>query len=311
VTFFPVMSVPIPEPGAPYRRVFRGPASATPARAVPRFLRALLLVASPGARAGWLVVALMSALLWTTGARVDWPLLTFDGPYDRVSGEVTFSREHVHHHRGHTSRSFTVGFRYPAGHPEHEGVSSGGNTDLQEGTLVTIEVPRGHDDLAVIAGMQRPQVPYQTFFGFAGVALAALALVGYRARAGRRAMRLLAVGRLGSARLVHRDYSLLHLRKRPVDRLSLDYQDDRGRVHRIVVHTTQLAHSCDMTQPVLYDPAVPGRAVLPGYLPGAPRIDADDRIVLDEAGWPQVLALLPALLAIGLNLTFARFVLFS
>jgi hypothetical protein len=299
------MSVPASEPpvaAAPYRSVGSDRRLAPPPRRVPGRLRTLLYLGGHVAPLGWFFVMVGSILLWSIGANADWSALTVHGPYDHYQGEVLRSHVSVsgdHHHQ----KSVEVTFRYLVDDTLQMGTSYGDGDRPREGEQVTIEVPRGHPGDAVVVGMRRRRVPFFVIPLLLVFPLVGLGIAGHRMRSGRREVRLLAEGRLAHGKLVHREVTRVRVNDRDVQKLSFDFEDERGRVHRAVVRTHYPAKLLDdALEPLVYDPLSPARVALLDALPGTPRLDASGQLVFDGSPWTLLAAVALPALAVLVNL---------
>jgi len=306
------MSAPLPAPpGAPYRSVGPARTLAPPPRHVPGHLRTLLYFGSASARMGWLFVAFGTVMCWIFGMQADWSPLTVHGPYDHLDAQVV--RSHVTLTGKHHDQKLTrVTFRYTVDDTVHEGVSYHDGEGPLVGATVTIEVPHGRFDQAVVVGMRRAETPFWALLILAIFPLLGLGFAGHRVRAGRREVRLLTVGLLGHGKLVHRELTNVTVNKRPVEKLSFDFEDRRGRVHRAVVRTLEPDKlTDDALEPLVYDPLDPSRAALLDALPGTPRVDAAGQLAFDGSPWTLFAALALPVLAVVANLAapFVAFVL--
>jgi hypothetical protein len=289
-----------PDEGGPYRRLV--PETARPIhRSVPLLLRLRVLFERRRTQVSLLLAAFLAITLWGGAPHVDWALVGFDGPTDRYPGEV-LGMERMGEGTRHHGPSYRVRFRYEHDDQVFTGTSIAGNHQLQEGYKVYVEVPRGHDEYAVVVGLRSGAMPHQLFFV---MALLTLGVLGYAAAtliARRRVLRLLAHGRVSEGRLTSITTGWWHSARDPVWDLRAVYEDHFGRTHGVMQSTLDLHHtSHGGPASVAYDPDVPTRAVILDVLPGAPSIDGDE-VRFEASAWRLFLALAPPALFVIANL---------
>jgi hypothetical protein len=299
-----------PPTGAPYRSAIPGRQLALPPRRVPARLRALLCFGGGLAPFGWLFFTIGSVIAWVLGAQADWSSLTVHGPYDHLTAEVI--RTEVDDSTKINGRHpVAVHFRYVVDDVPHEGVSYTEHDVPRVGGEVSIEVPGGHLDQAVIEGMRRRSMPLFIVVVVLVFPIVGLGLAAYRLRSGLREIRLLTIGRLAHGKLVHREDTNVTINNDRVEKLSFDFETRNGRVQRAIVRTHRPEKLTDEPlEPLLYDPAMPARAALLDALPGTPRLDAAGELVFDRSPWSLFAALALPALAVLVNLV-APFVVFA
>lgn len=287
----------------PYRTA--APILPPPPRDIPWTVVAQLRFGGVLGTLGWAFFALgllMSSIFVSQSvlATVGW----FSAGITRMRGEVTtveatsmqenrstvMAVEAMFEHEGrrHVVRSYTLG-----GTPE-------------VGDPVEVEVEKGRPEHARIAGMRtRPFdgfVAFVLIFPLIGLVLASVQL--FRAR---RPIDLLRRGLVGKATLVEKHPTNTRINKRTVYRMVFSYQDEREQTFRVEARTHQPELLEDEAhEQVLYDPHRPGYATLVDHLPGAPRVDAQGRIVPGDRFKAFVALLLPALAVLVVLVALAR-----
>jgi hypothetical protein len=288
-------------------------------RPLPFPLLTVLVLHGRKGRVGWfqLAVCCLGIMVYNGYKRIDPWFYAYWGQLDRAEATVVDRSEtdHVYHppnRPAHTWGEFwKVRFEFETSDGErHQGSSlffQGQEDSVPAlGAALEVEYPPGKPRLARAEDMAR-----DTSFGL-GPWLNLAALVWASSSLllvlgglwdGLRQARLLARGRLVTARLLERYETTRKFRGERVWGLSLEYTDPNG-VHREVEVETTAPEACEATPdaiPLLHDTSKPDRALLPSSLPGRPRIGADRRIALEgRVSWGKLL-LWPALGSLGLG----------
>lgn len=187
---------------------------------------------------------------------------------------------------------------FEEGAERFEGISYQTGTCLDPGTAVTVEHPAGRPTLSRIAGMRRsvfgPAVAFVIVFPLVGLGL----VVGAFWQ-GRRALRLIAHGKLAMGTLLGIEATRVTVNKRPVMLARFAILTDAGARVEVEVRTTNPEVLEDEPQErILYDPTRPRSAVAWDLLPAGTSVDAAGQI---RPGNPllALLLLVPPALAVA------------
>jgi hypothetical protein len=157
---------------------------------------------------------------------------------------------------------------------------------------VRVEVRAGDPRTSRIAGMRRapfgPVVALTALLPAAGLVVLAFGL-----RGGRRALRLLRIGKVGHGTLVGEEPTGVRVNRRRVMKLRFALATEEGTRPEVVVrtHLTERVKD-DARERILYDPARPEDAFAWDLLPGPPRVGPGG--ALEPPGLPGSLAVLAA-----------------
>jgi hypothetical protein len=212
------------------------------------------------------------------------------GPHDTVPAKVTsvFSSDV----RVNDQPVWAVEFDFRVDGRYHTGVSYS-MTQPAVGARYDAEVPRGHPERAVLAGMTRKPMPLSGAIAFL-FPLVGLTFVLVAVTRGRRAARLLAEGEVARGKLVGKRATNVVINERPVFELRFEFIAKDGEKYEAVARTNQPASLEDeSTEQLVYLAAAPQQATLIDHLPGAPRVQPDGTIAAPPPALVVVLLLVP------------------
>lgn len=282
------MNEPLPQPpafGHPYRDPPRK--LVPPPRIVPREVRLRLLFGGRVAQSGWAWFA-CGVLVCATLA-----MLADVGSLWRFRGAATA--------RGKVTAidpSATYTFTAPDGVAQ-TGVSYTDDQTTAVGSIVEVEFLSDRPGSSRIVGTETRGLSAHAFIVLTLGPLIGLGIALWRLARGRRALRLLALGRTTRGTLVAKRDLGWEINDRTVYELTFEFVTEDGRPARTKVRTTDPAPLEDeQLEQLVYDPFDPPRATLMDALPGAPRI-ADDGTLVAGGPWRRYVVL-PAIGAAAL-----------
>lgn len=268
-------------------------------RTVPLGVRAQLLFGGSLGVTGWLLLAFLSPFGWLFGGNADvLSPLAFAKDAEFVDGRVTGVKETgAKEGKRHV---YEVAYEYrPAGHESLTGTSYTTGDAPAVGDSVRVQYQPQKPTLSRIEGGRL------TIFGPAAVVslvfpLIGAVIAGFAFASGRRRLRVVCEGELASAAFVKQEPTNVTINGRPLLAVTFEYKSADGTTHVVSERTTDPGSLRDeRREQVLYLPQEPGRATLVDALPTAVAADERGEIV---AGAASVLALVPPLLALGINL---------
>lgn len=269
---------------------------APPPRPVPAALRLQLLFGGFLNQFGWFFFGFGLIFFWAFAMQSDFTSwLRFKGPLESEQGSVTGCRDtrySVGGSKGHRGTPiYANDYRFSSGGADYGGTSFATGRCVATGMQVTVEFPAGKPALSRIVGMRRAPMEGWAIF----VALfpaVGLIFVATGLRAGQRAARLLASGKLAQGKLVEKSATNTQINHRTVYKMTFEFTTENGMTARTSTktHRTELLED-DERENLIYDPDNPENAVTLDTLPAA--------VLTDEAGelrtgnpFPVLLALL-------------------
>jgi hypothetical protein len=167
-----------------------------------------------------------------------------------------------------------------------------------EGETVVVEFAPDDPQYARIVGMRANPFGRWVLLSLL-FPLAGLPLVGWGMRRGLMANRLLRHGRVTGGQLVDKKATSTTVNDRPVFAYVFRFQDDQDRAHRVTMRTSMTWRvEDDVSEPIVYDPMRPERALLVDSLTGHPTITPDGSFSLDRTGPARASLILPVLTAL-------------
>jgi len=273
-----------------YREVPRRPAP--PPRSVPLSLRWALRTGGVLGMVGWGGLAFSSIFMWIFVANSDAiTALTFRGETATATGRVTDVSATSMTENDRTVMEISFTFTDAAGR-EHSGhsYSTGG---YYQGD-VAVEYLVDDPDTARIEGLRMRPFSDWTLLLLIFPVVMLIPVVATWVR-GRKAVRLLRIGAMGSGVLVDRQPTNTRINDQIVWEYTFEFEVD-GRKYRAKGRTHRSELTDDEQEPLLYDPSWPPNATMLDHLPGKPRVTEQGAI---EMAWR------PAMLgAIGLPILF-------
>ena len=278
---------------------------AEPPRIVPWSVRVAALVGGVGI-AGWLVLGTAGIGATVFISNADMAFLHFRGPLEQAQGTVTHvAKTRMSEGGSRRSKSrpiceFGYRFKVSLDGPEYAGVSYQTGDRLREGDAASIEYVAADPTYSRIVGMRtRPFPPFVAIFGVLSP-LVGLCLVVVRWRKGRRALGLLADGRLALGTFKSKTATRTRINSRRVFRLTFDFQADDRQAYTCVTRTHRPEQlEGDEPQKLLYLPENPDAAMMFDTLPGAPRTDDLGQIAPRTGA--AILLLLPPIACVAAN----------
>jgi hypothetical protein len=196
---------------------------------------------------------------------------------------------------------YAIGYAFNLNENEYESTSYQTGGAPAAGTEVTVEYVTGRPHISRIEGLRRATLGPVGLVA-ALIPLAALLVVARGLVKGIRAIRLLAIGKLTTGRLI----SKMPLgpfgrhQKVPVYKLLFEFTDETGKTHEAKTQTQWTERLEDEEkESLLYNPRRPSYAVVLDDLPASPRIDESGDIQLKPAGKPLSCLVVPGITVIG------------
>ena len=263
-------------------------------RHVPLTARIALLLGGVGTQTGWMCVGTFGALLLWAVPRTNFApvLYWFHDPVVAAATITSIKREVIHGRYGSSVR-YAHAYVFISGQGDRvEGVSFASRARFEPGDLATVRYPPGHPEWSAIEGM-RPSGP--AVWGLVlvgGFVAGGLAALGVGTLQGRRALRLLARGRLacGERKSMERGAQCKNV-------TWWDFVfafEANGRTYEARCTTDRPDRLSDHVRKALvYDGRNPSRALLLDTLPGRPSI-TDGIIQGPPAYYALLMALIPA-----------------
>lgn len=259
---------------------------APPPRPVPGVMRLQLLLGGFLSQFGWLFFGFGSIFFWIFVMQADltsW--LRFSGKLETAEARVSGCFRTHFSVGGSKGRGGTPvygnPFRFSSGGTEYNDVSFATGRCLPDGAGVTAEFPAGNPALSRIQSMRRaPMEGWAAFvLLFPAVGLIFI-LTG--ARAGLRAGRLLAVGKLAQGKLVNKVATNTQINKRRVYLMTFEFTTENGMTAEASTktHRTELLED-DERENLIYDPDNPENAVTLDTLPAAVTVNESGELRAD------------------------------
>ncbi|MCB9539372.1 MAG: DUF3592 domain-containing protein [Myxococcales bacterium] len=278
-------------------------ALARPPRNVPISLRIRLRLGGPLGIIGWSLLAFGGVFVVVFGALSESYDLAFAEHLPTVSGEALGWRE--------TSTQVNdqpvveTGFVYEVDGARYEGASYATAHGLSAGDPVTVEYLPGDPSRARIVGMRDATMPWWVTLICLPFPLIGLGFAFANLVRGGRTVRLLSEGRATGGRLVDSRQTNTRINNRYVVAMTFEFEDERGRTHRVEARTTEPSQLRDEAlEPLLYDPARPDRAVLIDSLPGLLRPTQQGHWAGPGAGAAVGALVAPAIAAVVVSVGF-------
>ncbi len=275
-----------------------------PPRRVPFGVQVQTLFGATLARVGWWLLVVLSPVAWVFASQADLsgPLL-FRGHPPAVEGRVTRLEETRSSEGGRRIVRVEYTFRAPGGPPLSGSSYSVGVTHAV-GDVVQVEYLEGRPSISRISGARRAPFSAAVLLVLVFPAIG-LGLAGLSLRSGRRTLRLLGEGQLGSASFLSQRPTDTKVNGQLVQELIFEYVGPDG-LRRTLRETTIDPHPLrdERRETILFHPQEPERATLVDALPRAAAVDERGEIV---QGAGSILVLLPALLAMLVNGAFAAY----
>jgi hypothetical protein len=265
-------------------------------RKVPGAVRRGVLLGAGITQVGWAMFGFGMIFFWGFTLQSDLgSLLRFRGELETAQGtimDVRSTNASINERRVHAND-----YRFRAADGAEHGGTSYSTRVYKAGAKVTIEHPAGRPEISRIVGQRAAIFPAPV--GLVGLIPAVgLLLIVLGMRSGMNRNWLLANGRLAPGVLRSREATGATVNKRPVYKLTFDFQAANGRTFQAVARTHLVENLMDEAEElVLYDPRQPGRATLVDGLPM--KVQFDERGVIVGHGRSARLALILPVLVIG------------
>ncbi|MBK9126758.1 MAG: DUF3592 domain-containing protein [Phycisphaerales bacterium] len=268
-------------------------------RGVPLSLKLVLLLGGVG-QFGWLMLLIGTAFSAAFVPMIDWSSVTFRGRVESTSGRVVTIEDTgasvggSENQRGTPIFAYTFEYRDAAGQLRRARSYRTGRGCEQEGDSVNVQYLAASPHRARIAGQRLghfpPWVLIILIFPAVGMVMA-----GARLRSGRRWIHLLREGALATGHLVQKRPLNYEVNKKAAWALTFEYTAGDGQTYQYTAHTTEPDRLEDEdTEPLLYEPYEPARAVMLDELPRGVATDADGYFkAVGLRGWK--LAIVPAI----------------
>ncbi len=271
-------------------------------RDVPLSLKLTLLLGGVG-QFGWLMLLLGTAFSAAFVPMIDWSSVAFRGRSESTSGRVVTIEDTGasvgggESQRGTPIFAYTFEYRDATGESRRARSYRTGRGCEQEGDSVQVEYLAAAPHRARIVGQRLghfpPWVLLVLIFPVVGLAVA-----GARLTSGRRWIHLLREGALATGRLVEKRPLAYKVNEKPAFALVFEYTAGDGQTYQHTARTTEPDRLEDEdTEPLLYEPYDPARAVMLDELPRGVATDADGYFrAVGLRGWKLVIV--PAIVGV-------------
>jgi hypothetical protein len=251
---------------------------------------------------GWALLGFGGIFFWVFAMNADFSFVTFRGEMNRIAGEV-LQIEKTNASEGGSKNSpgtpvYRTHYAYSVAGQRLTGTSYSTGHHPEVGQQVDVEYIKGKPAESRIQGMRRKL--FGAGAGFVVIfPLVGLGLAWGGLRLGLKRNHLLRDGLVAMGTLVDKRATATQVNKQTVYELTFEFTARDGQRHRAKVRSHQPQRLEDEAQePLLYDPANPGKAYLLDEAPSRPVIDPNGE--LEGRGNRALLALiLPAIVIIG------------
>jgi hypothetical protein len=256
-------------------------------------------------QAGFALLGFGMIFVWAFVPKADitsW--YVFRGPLEATQGEVVscsdtgYAEGGSKHSRGIPIYANDYIFVGPDG-VQRAGVSYARGNCLASGRSAVVEWPAAHPETSRLRNMHANIMPAVVIF------IAIFPLVGLMSllrglRAGRKDIRLLAVGKLAQGKLVDKKPTKVKINKRTVYEMTFSFADDHGVERRATTMTPEpeLLEAADKEN-LIYDPNDPSQMATLDDLPGLIRTGFSGEISLRNPWKIPQLLVLPTLAVLG------------
>lgn len=248
---------------------------APPPRHVPASL-ALINIFNGFAQIGWFLFGFGMVFVWMMVPMGDFSFLTFRGPHQQATGQVTHVEPTGAVENDHAVMAnhyqFSVAGRLV------KGTSYSLDSSASKGETVTVEYDESNPERSRIAGMRRGQFgPWVIFVGI--FAFIGFAFIYFATRSGLDRNHVLRHGVFAAGTMINKERTNMTVNKRPVWKITYEFTARDGRraeATALATDTTKLED--DAQEPLLYDPENPERAWVLDDAPARPELEMNGEL---------------------------------